>query len=180
MKRKWKIAAAAVCVVALITVAYAATAGSKEDPLVSLSYLDKVFAPKVEDMAEQAAGDRQNELEAALNDAIEQWDERVEEAISSSGSSNAEGNVFTVVTLNKGQRLEGDVGCEVMLRIGTAKCSFSGSGAGLINTTTGANLANGGALTTNHLYMVTISDRSVVATSNTAKVLVRGPYTIEG
>ena len=49
---------------------------------------------------------------------------------------------------------------------------------GLIDTTTGANLPSGGGLATNHLYMVTISTRSVTATSGTVKVLARGPYTI--
>ena len=77
----------------------------------------------------------------------------------------------------KGQALVGDVGCEVMLRVGTATCGAADS-VGLIDTTSGANLGNGKALETNHLYMVTISTRSVTATSNTVKVLARGPYTI--
>ena len=49
---------------------------------------------------------------------------------------------------------------------------------GLIDTTTGANLPSGGGLAANHLYMVTISTRSVTATSGTVKVLARGPYTV--
>ena len=48
----------------------------------------------------------------------------------------------------------------------------------MIDTTSGANLANGRPLATNHLYMVTISPRTVTATSGTVKVLARGPYTI--
>ena len=42
--------------------------------------------------------------------------------------------MFSVVTLSQGQTLVGDVGCEVMLRIGTAVCGTSDS-VGLIDTT---------------------------------------------
>ena len=64
-----------------------------------------------------------------------------------------------------------------MLRVGTAVCGSTDS-VGLIDTTGGTNLPSGAALAVNHLYMVTISTRSVTATSDTVKVLVRGPYTV--
>lgn len=167
MKEKWKIVAAVVCVCAVVTVAYAATAGGQSDPLVTLSYLTDKFTPQVQDMVDQAVADNQKELENTLN-AI----------VNSSGGSSDSGS-FQVVTLSKGQTLVGDVGCEVMLRIGTAVCGSDGS-VGLIDTTTGNNLANGGSLETNHLYMVTISTRSVTATySGTTYLLVRGPYAIK-
>ena len=159
--KKWKIALAAACVCFLFTVAYAANAGSSNDPLVTKSYLDGPFLKQVRTLVDQAIDARKAELEKAAGQ----------------NSGTTAGNVFTVVTLSQGQTLVGDVGCEVMLRIGTAVCGTSDS-VGLIDTTTGANLGNGGALVTNHLYMVTISTRSVTATSGTVKVLARGPYTI--
>ena len=159
--KKWKIALAAFCVCFLISAAYAATAGSADDPLITKSYLDGPFLEQVRSLVDQIVDDRKAELEAALGEAAGQ----------------STGNVFTVVTLNQGQVLEGDVGCEVMLRIGAAVCGTPGT-VGLIDTTDGTNLGNGKALVTNHLYMITISTRTVTATSNTAKVLVRGPYTI--
>ena len=159
--KKWKIALAAVCVCFLFTVAYAANAGSQNDPLVTKSYLDGPFMQQVQSLVDQTVDARKAELERAAGQ----------------NSGTAVGNVFSVVTLSQGQTLVGDVGCEVMLRIGTAVCGTSDS-VGLIDTTTGANVGNGGALVTNHLYMVTISTRSVTATSGTVKVLARGPYTI--
>lgn len=163
--KKWKIAAAAACVCILFTVAYAANAGGADDPLVTLSYLNSVFSKQVETMVDETVDARKTELEDALSKVLEQ------------GGTGSGGNVFSVVTLTRGQTLVGDVGCEVMLRIGSATCGSEDS-VGLIDTTTGANLANGGALVTNHLYMVTISTRSVTAVSDTVKVLARGPYTI--
>ena len=159
--KKWKIALAAACVCFLFTVAYAANAGSSNDPLVTKSYLDGPFLKQVRTLVDQAIDARKAELEKAAGQ----------------NSGTTAGNVFTVVTLNQGQTLVGDVGCEVMLRVGTAVCGTSDS-VGLIDTTTGANLGTGGALVTNHLYMVTISTRSVTATSGTVKVMARGPYTI--
>ena len=167
--RKWKIALAVACVCFLFTAAYAANsnAGSAGDPLVTKSYLDGPFLKQVQSLVDQTVAARKTELEEALAKILSQ----------SGSGGNDDGYVFTVVTLSQGQTLVGDVGCEVMLRIGTAVCGASDS-VGLIDTTTGANLGNGGALVTNHLYMVTISTRSVTAASGTVKVLARGPYTI--
>ena len=162
--KKWKIAAAAVCVCLLFTAAYAAGAGSANDPLVTLSYLNNTFSQKVQTMVNDTVDARKAEMEQALAKVLGQ-------------GGNGSGNVFTMVTLSKVQTLVGDVGCEVMLRIGTAVCGTSDS-VGLIDTTSGSNLGSGGALAANHLYMVTISTRSVTATSNTVKVLARGPYTV--
>lgn len=165
--KKWKIAATAACICILFTVAYAANAGSASDPLVTLSYLNTTFSKQVQGVVDQTVDARKAELEDALSKVLEQG----------GGTGTAGGNVFTVVTLSQGQILEGDVGCEVMLRVGSAVCGSTDS-VGLIDTTTGANLPSGGALAQNHLYMVTISTRTVTATSGTVKVLARGPYTI--
>ena len=155
--KKWKIALAAACVCFLFSVAYAATAGGADDPLITKSYLDGPFLEQVRSLVDRIVDERKAELEEAV------------------GQNS--GNVFTVVTLSQGQILEGDVGCEVMLRIGAATCGTT-DGVGLIDTTDGTNLGDGGALVTNHLYMVTISTRTVTAASGTVKVLARGPYTV--
>ena len=76
-----------------------------------------------------------------------------------------------------GQVLTGDIGCEVMLRVGTASC-VSPSSPGLIDESSASTLNNGGALVQNHLYMMTIEGRGVQATAATTKLLVRGTYTI--
>ena len=160
--KKWKIALAAACVCFLLTVAYAASAGGADDPLVTRSYLNGPFLQQVQSLVDQAVDARKEELEQAAQ---------------GQGGGAVSGNVFTVVTLKQGQTLVGDVGCEVMLRVGAAACG-SEDGVGLIDVTAGTVLDGGGALVTNHLYMVTISTRSVTATSGTVKVLARGPYTI--
>lgn len=146
-------AAAALCAM-LMTTAFAAEAGSAQDPLVTLSYLNETFMNTI--MA------------------------RVDEKIAARGGQSASGEsaaVFTVVTLSNGQTLTGDIGCEVMLRVGTALC-VTPSAPGLIDETAGTTLNNGGALVQNHLYMMTIENRAVRATAATTKLLVRGAHTI--
>ena len=173
MKTKMKLICALLCMSLVIGVAYA-TAGSAEDPLVTLSYLNNIFFPQVTERMESMVTEKSIELEGKFNEALEK--------VPAGGSGSADGevsSVFSVVTLKKGQVLVGDIGCEVMLRVGTADCVSSGS-TGLIDVTDGSVLGDGKALVKNHLYMVTISTRSVRATADTVKVLVRGPYTVEG
>ena len=93
------------------------------------------------------------------------------------GGTSSSAASFTVVTLSQGQTLAGDVGCEVMLRVGSAVC-VSPSDPGLIDETTGSTLADGASLVQNHLYMMTIEGRGVRASSATTKVLARGSYTV--
>ncbi len=132
----------------------AAEAGSAQDPLVTLSYLNDTFFSSVMQQVDQKIAQRTGQ--------------------SVSGVSAAS---FAVVTLSEGQTLTGDIGCEVMLRVGSAVC-VSPSDPGLIDETTAETLAGGKPLAQNHLYMMTIEGRGVRAASGTVKVLARGGYSI--
>ena len=135
--------------------AMAAEPGSQDDPLVTLSYLNETFLPQV--MAD--------------------LEERIARHLGGQPSAPEEGAVFAVVTLSQGQVLTGDIGCEVLLRIGSAVCAAPSS-PGLIDQTGGAVLNDGAALAVNHLYMMTVQGRGVRAESKTVKLLVRGTYTV--
>ena len=102
---------------------------------------------------------------------------RVDEKIAAQGGGTQGGDTFTVVSMASGQTLTGGIGCEMMLRVGSAVC-VSPSAPGLIDETTAGTLNGGGGLEKNHLYMMTIEGRGVKATSADAKLLVRGSYTI--
>ncbi|MCI9643849.1 MAG: hypothetical protein HFF97_03855 [Oscillibacter sp.] len=141
----------------LMTTALAAEAGSSGDPLVTLSYLNDTFFSQIMQRVDQKIA------------------ERTGQALPGGSASSA--SSFVVVTLSGGQTLTGGIGCEVMLRVGTAVC-VAPSDPGLIDETTAATLADGGALVQNHLYMMTIEGRGVRATAGTTKVLARGSYTV--
>ncbi|MEG1917344.1 MAG: hypothetical protein RR092_01710, partial [Oscillospiraceae bacterium] len=104
------------------------------DPLVTLSYLNTTYLPSI----------------------LTKVDEKI---AAQSATPTAAAN-FTVVSLQKGQTLRGDLGCEVLLRVGTAVC-VADSAPGLVDSTDGGSLQNGGGLVKNHLYLMTIENRGV-------------------
>lgn len=157
MSRK-KIIIVTLCIVlgmaALSAAVYAAVSyGTEDDPLITQSYLDEVLQPRLEE-------DFQAELDAAI--------ERVE-AVNSGD--------FVVITLSKGQTVTCSVGCEVMLRIGSAVAKGVDYPV-LVDTTKGESVASGTDMVTNHLYMVTIAGNGFKATADNTKLLIKGVYVI--
>lgn len=134
---------------------------------MTLSYLNETFLAAVQKRIDEAVASRNASLTAYIDGKL-----------GSGGGSAGTASSFAVVTIPAGKTLVGDIGCEVMLRVGSAAC-VSPSTPGLIDETTGGTLENGKALVKNHLYMMTIEGRGVKAGSGTVKVLVRGNYTIQ-
>ena len=152
-----------ICGALNMTVSLAAEVGSSDDPLVTLSYLNDTFLNTIMQKVDQKIAARNSQIAQQTGGQVT--------------SDSGPVSTFTVVTLSSGQVLKGDIGCEVMLRVGSATC-VSPSSPGLIDETAGGILENGKALTTNHLYMMTIEGRGVKAGASAVKVLVRGNYTI--
>ena len=162
----WKIRLAAFCLAGscLAAGAVALAAGDQNDPLVTLSYLTQKVLPDLEKSTQEKADAKSAELT-----------KQFEELASQSGTGSSAS--YQVVTLSAGQRMNLGLGAEVMLRVGSATAGAAVNPA-LVDTTTGGNLNDGGALVQNHLYMMTIEGRGVRATAATTKLLVRGSYTI--
>lgn len=150
--------------------------GTKADPLLTLSYLTQTAIPAILEQVKGKVNAYQEELAGKLDQSIQGYTAQMEKIVGEETGEKTAAS-YIVVTLTKDQQLKMDIGCEVMLRIGTAQC-VSPSNPGLINTTTGATINNGSALEVNHLYMATITGRAIKATANTTKVLVRGSYTV--
>ena len=166
MKRKIaRILGVALLGLAVSIPAAAAGAGTADDPLVTLSYLNETYLDAVQQRIDAAITERNKTLTAYIDSKL------------GSGTTGTASS-FTVVDIPAGKTLKGDIGCEVMLRVGSATC-VAASSPGLVDETGGAVLENGKALTKNHLYMMTIEGRGVKAGSSAVKVLVRGSYTIQ-
>ncbi|WP_417043372.1 hypothetical protein [Dysosmobacter sp.] len=166
-KNRWFLRMTVLLVLSLAlncTVSLAAEAGSSQDPLVTLSYLNDTFLGQIMEKVDAKIAQRNSQIVQELGGQT-----------SIGGTTTA--STFTVVTLSSGQTLTGDIGCEVMLRVGTATC-VAPSAPGLIDESAGSTLSNGGSLVQNHLYMMTVEGRGVKATAATTKLLVRGSYTI--
>lgn len=169
--KRWTILACALALAALGTVAALAATGDESDPLVTKSYLEQTVVPEVVKQVESKAAARQEELAKTLSDQIAQY----KQDIASVAGTASGGASYTLVTLAKGQTMFLDIGCEVMLRVGTAAVNAATSPA-LIDVSTGGTVNSGTSLVKNHLYMATIADRTITPTADTVKLLVRGGY----
>ena len=139
--------------------AYAATTiGTQSDPLVTLSYLNERLYPQ---------------LVSQISDKADEMAAQIKSSMGTSGGVDS----YAVVSLSKGQKLVGSVGCEVLLRIGNASV-IAQDNPGLVDTTAGNALNAGSAVPKNHLCMVTIVGGGLQA-SDSVKVIVRGSYTIQ-
>ena len=165
-KSKWLVRMLVVLVLSgllSMTVTVASGVGTDDDPLVTLSYLKETFMADIMEQVDQKISERNSKIAQQIG--------------GQTGAGENTAASFTVVTLSNGQALIGDIGCEVMLRVGTAVC-VSPSNPGLIDQSSASVLNNGGALVQNHLYMMTIEGRGVKATAGTTKLMVRGSYTV--
>ena len=174
-KKKWMVRAGALALTAVClgTGAALAATGGQSDPLITLSYLNDTALPSVVTQVEEKAAARQSELSKSFTDQITQYRSDME-AITGTGSGSA---AYTLVTLSAGQTMSLEVGCEVLLRIGSVTVTAPDSPA-LVDMSTGGTLSSGSALQTNHLYMATIADRTLTPTTGTVKLLVRGSYSV--
>ena len=166
-------------------VAAAANYGSSGDPLVTASYINDVVEPEITEQIEDALADKEAEILKAVDKKLAAAgtsgtysDDLIDEIAARAAQkvSAAQGDSWQVIKVPSGKTLSGKVGCQIMLRIGGASCVSSGS-TGLIDTSDGSVLGPGGALKTNHLYMVTIDGRGFKA-SGDATVLIKGSYSI--
>ena len=189
-----------------LMVAFADKEGTADDPLIAKSYLDDVFTPEIMKLVDAAVAEVEKGYTGEIQTLIDEYAKKIDEKLAAvhaeaAGLASNEAFVkllsqkldeklasvsvkpasaaetFKVVTLKSGQRITCAVGCEIMLRIGSAKAVGSVNPV-LVDITQSTELKNGTALVKNHLYLVTIKDNGIQATANNTKVLIRGTYTI--
>lgn len=132
--KKWSMRIASFCLAGacLCGGAVLAAGGDESDPLVTLSYLTQTVTPITSSRWTSRRPSWQSELLAQLNTAIADY----KMAVEGSGASGGTSASYSVVTLTSGQTLALGVGCEVMLRVGTATLAAN-TDPGLIDVSTG-------------------------------------------
>ena len=81
MKRKWKIGVLAVCAAVALTGVFAAAAGSENDPLVTLSYLQNIFTPKVQSMVDESVTKDREQIKTDVDATIQEWEVKINQAV---------------------------------------------------------------------------------------------------
>ena len=153
----------AACLITGIAVYAATSLGTQDDPLITLSYLTDSLRPQLMSEVEQEVNAAAKELETSFNNAI-------------ANAGGASTDTYKVITLTNGQTLTGDIGCEIMLREGSAT-AYTPSSTVLSDASGGTGLNGGSVLTANHLYLVGEKGDGIAATSG-VKLLVRGTFSI--
>ena len=185
--------------------AIAAEYGSEEDPLVTLSYINNILSPQVMQKLEQELNEKASEVSAEIDTKIkaasDELDMKIEayEAAAANGTisedlinsiadaviarmqteddgETAKAPVWEVVKVEKGKTVTCSIGCEIVLRLGSATFVSSGT-TGPINLTDGTVLGPNKAYAANNLYLVTIEGRGLY-TADGCTVLLCGDYVI--
>ena len=185
--------------------AIAAEYGSEEDPLVTLSYINNILSPQVMQKLEQELSDKAQEVSAEIDTKIKAASDELDMKIAAYEAAAAEGNisddlinsiadaviermqkddddetakapVWEVVRLEAGKTVTCSIGCELVLRLGSATCVSSGT-TGPINLTDGTVLGPDKQYAVNNLYLVTIEGRGLY-TADGCTVLICGDYVI--
>ena len=171
MKIKRTISALAISclLLSLPTALFASSAGTREDPLVSYSFI---------------TGQYRDELKRELYDEL--LAELKASGISqSTESAPAAQSGYEVLHLTAGQTLWAEDVCELILRAGSAAAVVSlpanvEAGVGLSDCTAGAEICSGEAIAANHLLLIPRADgRGLTVLSADAYVMVRGAHTIQ-
>ena len=110
----------ALTMVAAVTVYAVANYGTKDDPLVTSSYLQDVVQPRMEDA-----------YRSTLDGQIREMEDQFADQVAAAGGS------YVLVTLENGQTLTGRAGTEILMRTGTAAVAQSAA----IDLTTGESAA---------------------------------------
>ena len=131
--------------------------GTRDDPLVTMSYLTDVVEQEI---TEQTDAKIQNAVSAAQDEIRQDLSEQ--------------GGGFRAVRLNDGQTLRCGIGAEILLTDGSAVTAGA-----FTDTTAGETLAPESAVPANHLLLAS-EDGAALKASGDVTLMVRGDCTLAG
>lgn len=130
-------------------------AATTDDPIISLSYLDNIFLPKI----------------------ISYIDQRFSSFTPNNNTSQT-AESYEVVSLSAGKSLICDKGVELILRSGSASVIATIKG-GLADVTIGMDLKDGANMPSNHHLIVPVDDGRGVKAASDCLLMVKGRYSIQ-
>ncbi|MBO7149013.1 MAG: hypothetical protein J6V93_04060 [Clostridia bacterium] len=188
---KTKIVTLALAVAVLLGIGAYVIGGNNDldltnDPLISLSYLNEVFWPRVEKAILDAADGILHEDNGFFDDPFEDTYEDTsdetepEDTASSDAPVVVAGSEYEVLHLVQGDIVLAETPCELILRSGSAKAYLSGNESGIADLTAGIDIKEGEEFSANHLLLVPRGGdgRGFIVTSAEVYIMVRGGYDI--
>ena len=164
----------ALVLLAAACIAYAGTAGTVDNPLISLSYLNNTFKADIKDDLIAAAGEGLakdfDEASAALDEV---YDMAVMRTGGYTGYTLTDG--FVNVSLDANEAVSALTGTTVMLTKGTA--SLAVTRGSVINISTGEEVRSGESLVANQRYFCAEYTQARFKATKDTTILVDGWYT---
>ena len=166
----------------LLFTSYVAVAneyGSKDDPLVSLSYINEVLMPKALGDVGEVVEDKTKDYLDILDDKIRDFSDEFDVAskdpafIDKVANKLSNQSISKVLNLDSSNILELAMGSEIIVRSGEG--TFTN---GFVNVTSGQNTTDGVKAMHNNLYLTAEEGQTFTANSKTT-VLVFGTYEIK-
>ncbi|MBQ8509353.1 MAG: hypothetical protein IJ493_05525 [Clostridia bacterium] len=167
---------------------------SQNDPLVSLSYINEVLIPSLDEKYTAQLNEAEKKLaeyETLMKEYQITLDKQTEALLSANAeiaalkqelaalSESNDSDGYQVVYLKKGAKLLAETPCEIILRSGTA-IAVSITSNGLNDMTNGSELNNADEIPQYHCLLVPRGNdgRGIQITSEDAYIMVRGAYSI--
>lgn len=161
---------------------------SANDPLISLSYIEKVLTPKYEEKIDELTKKYENatEIITMLQSTLTKAEGKISELEKKLANGDTDTEVSTpvssgyeVVYMKKGAKMLAKTPCEIILRTGSA-IVVSITSNGLNDITNGDELLNAVGVPLYHCLLVPRGNdgRGIQITSSDAYVMVRGEYEI--
>lgn len=161
----------------------ASNAGTADDPLVTLSYINQTLKPEItQQIHDQVYAELYKEIWTTFSEDLK-TEILASVGVSTEGTPTAKAN-YEVVMLEGGQMLNATGACEIILSSGSALCYVTSpeniaAGVGLRDCTVGAEITNGNDVPLCHYVIIARGDgRGALVTSDIAYFMVRGAYEI--
>ncbi len=157
-----------------------ASAYSDNDPLITLSYLQQIFAPSLkQEIISDVQGTTHIESEPETVPAVTE-DVQIPESVD--GASQPTGsNTYTLLELNLGQTVMADSICEFIVRPGSKVTAISPfPSQGIADITNGVEVLSGEQISINAYCLIPrgADGRGLAVISDKAYIMIRGEYTI--
>ncbi len=152
------------------------TPGSEDDPIITVSYLEKKLQELMDSFQKM-----DKSLETAFDQKLEHTasnmtvlDQKVEELRKVAGG----GSTFKVVTVPAGKKMICGESTEVILRAGQAE-AVSQNSSGISDVTMGKDIQSGQNIDKDHLLIVPRADGRGVLAVKQSIFMVKGSYEVE-
>lgn len=182
MKKKRLAVTLSILVGVLLTVfaVFSASAYTDSDPLITLSYLQEIFAPSLKQEIISSV-ENMSTTDTAVEESLPAATDNAAEAVPVDTPVRNESKSYTLLELSLGQTVMADSICEFIVRPGSKVAVISPfPSQGVADITNGVEVLSGENVSINAYCLIPrgADGRGITVLSEKAYIMIRGDYTI--